>query len=474
MDCAETDDACLKTSGRFFQTGMCSVVAFDFAVEPVNAAAVGAFDGAVGLNRQEHARVAVPSFMFGAGAVQRQVVRGNDYFFLLGGLAHNRFLVQGWFYVRYCTIFGVICAAPRNRTRSLYGNGVMQYIYPFAVPLHTISTKDSIMTRLSVLNLAPVRAGQNHAQAIEAMVRLAQNAERLGYARYWIAEHHNMANLASSSTQLLIGHTLAQTERIRVGSGGVMLPNHSPLMVAEQYGTLATIYPGRVDLGLGRAPGTDQITAAALRRNERDVSLNFPHDVRQLQRYFGPPEIQGPVRAFPGVGLDVPLYILGSSTESAYLAAELGLPYVFAAHFAPRFLEAALEIYRREFKPSAVLDRPEVIVALNVIAAGSDEEAQYLATTQQQFFLNVVRHSGQPLQPPVESMEGLWTEAEQAVARQMLGCSLIGGPDSIAAQYEALQARLRADELMVVSYIFDEAKQADSYRLLREAVAADS
>ncbi|WP_373741078.1 LLM class flavin-dependent oxidoreductase [Neisseria sp.] len=324
------------------------------------------------------------------------------------------------------------------------------------------------MTRVSMLNLVPVREGQTRAQAVESMIRLAQEAERLGYARYWVAEHHNMPYLVSSATQLLIGHTLSHTQTIRVGSGGVMLPNHSPLMVAEQYGTLETLYPGRVDLGLGRAPGTDQMTAAALRRNERDVSLNFPRDVRTLQRYFGDAGQQGFVCAYPGVGLNVPLYILGSSTESAYLAAELGLPYVFAAHFAPRMLDMAADIYRREFRPSETLSRPEFTVCLNVIAADSDEEAQHLATSQQQFFLNVVRNSRQALQPPVESMDGLWSPSEQAMAEQMLACSLVGGKASVAAQFAELQNRLRADEVMAVSYIFDEDKQFRSYRLFKE------
>ncbi|WP_274584732.1 LLM class flavin-dependent oxidoreductase [Neisseria leonii] len=320
------------------------------------------------------------------------------------------------------------------------------------------------MPELSVLNLAPLRQGQTAAQAIDSMIRLAQEAEQIGYLRYWIAEHHNTAALVSSATQVLIGHTLAHTRRIRVGSGGVMLPNHSPLLVAEQYGTLDTIYPGRVDLGLGRAPGTDQLTAAALRRHSGDVVWTFPDDVRQLQRYFAAEDAQGFVRAFPGTGRNVPLYILGSGTESAYLAAELGLPYAFAAHFAPRMLETALAIYRREFRPSAVLSRPYVIVALNVIAADSDEEAAFLATSQQQFFLNVVRSSSRPLLPPVKSMDGLWTESEAAAAQQMLACSLVGGPETLARQYGILNETLRPDEWMAVSYIFDEQKQSASYR----------
>lgn len=326
------------------------------------------------------------------------------------------------------------------------------------------------MTTVSALNLVPVRQGQTQAQAIQSMVGLAQEVERLGYVRYWIAEHHNMPTLVSSATQLLIGHALANTSTIRVGSGGVMLPNHSPLMVAEQYGTLATLHPGRVDLGLGRAPGTDMRTAAALRRGPRDTAETFPEDVRELQRYFGDMDVQGPVKAFPGLGLKVPLYILGSSTESAWLAASLGLPYVFAAHFAPRMLEMAVDIYRKEFRPSEVLKEPHFTVCLNVIAANTDEEARFLQTSQQQFFLNVVRHAGNPLLPPVPSMDGIWTEDEAAAAAQMMACSLVGSAASVQQQYQQLQERLHADEIMVVSYIFDEQKQYQSYRIFRDLI----
>ena len=326
------------------------------------------------------------------------------------------------------------------------------------------------MTNVSALNLVPVRQGQTQAQAIQSMVGLAQEVERLGYVRYWIAEHHNMPTLVSSATQLLIGHALANTSTIRVGSGGVMLPNHSPLMVAEQYGTLATLHPGRVDLGLGRAPGTDMRTAAALRRGPRDTAETFPEDVRELQRYFGDMDVQGPVKAFPGLGLKVPLYILGSSTESAWLAASLGLPYVFAAHFAPRMLEMAVDIYRKEFRPSEVLKEPHFTVCLNVIAADTDDEARFLQTSQQQFFLNVVRHAGNPLLPPVPSMDGIWTEDEAAAAAQMMACSLVGSAASVQQQYQQLQERLHADEIMVVSYIFDEQKQYRSYRIFRDLI----
>ena len=251
-----------------------------------------------------------------------------------------------------------------------------------------------------------------------------------------------------------------------------MLPNHSPLMVAEQYGTLATLYPERVDLGLGRAPGTDRLTAQALRRAERETSLDFPEDVAALQRYLGDAAGQGYVKAFPGIGTHVPLYILGSSTESAYLAAEKGLPYVFAAHFAPRMLEEALAIYRSHFRPSETLAQPYAIVALNVIGADDDQAAQYLATSQQQFFLNVVRNSRQPLSPPVDSMAGRWNEMEQHTVNSMTACSLIGGPATLAAQFSELHTRLRADEYMAVSYIYDEALQFASYRLFKEAVEA--
>lgn len=329
------------------------------------------------------------------------------------------------------------------------------------------------MIPVSVLNLVPLRKGQNRAQAIEAMIELAQETERIGYTRYWITEHHNMPSLASSATQVLIGHTLAHTDSIRVGSGGVMLPNHSPLLVAEQYGTLATIYPDRVDLGIGRAPGTDRPTANALRRNEHNLPLSYPNDVQMLQRFFRSSDEQGYVRAFPGVGLHVPIYMLGTSTESAKLAAELGLPFVFAAHFAPHLLESALDIYRREFKPSDVLEKPYVIVCLNVIAADTDEEARFLSGTQQQFLANTIKNTHLPLQPPVPETQIEWSsEEERAAVNEMLSCSLIGSKESVAAQLEALQTRLRADEIMVVSYIYDKQKQYRSYRLFHEIASS--
>ncbi|MDF7676935.1 LLM class flavin-dependent oxidoreductase [Neisseriaceae bacterium ESL0693] len=321
---------------------------------------------------------------------------------------------------------------------------------------------------LSVLNLVPLRAHGSVKTAVTDMVRLAQAVEELGYQRYWIAEHHNLAGVVSSATQVLVGHTLAQTQRIRVGSGGVMLPNHSPLMVAEQYGTLASIYPDRVDLGLGRAPGTDQVTAAALRRQERDVSLRFPEDVAQLQHYLGDADEQGVVKAYPGVGTHVPIYILGSSTDSAYLAAERGLPYVFAAHFAPRFLAEAAAIYRAHFQPSAECERPYFMLCLNVVAADTDEEAQFLQTSHLQSILGLARQQHRALQPPLASMDGLWSPQEEQFVRSFTACTLLGSANSIRTQLAAYQARLQPDEIMAVSYIYAMDKLIDSYRILAE------
>ena len=325
-------------------------------------------------------------------------------------------------------------------------------------------------TKLSILNLVPVRQGQSNKDAIDSMVALAKFADQVGYHRYWIAEHHNTRSLVSSATQVLICHTLSQTDRIRVGSGGVMLPNHSPLMVAEQYGTLATMYPNRVDLGLGRAPGTDPKTAAALRRHAHDISHQFPQDIADLQRYFGDDAVQGDVKAIPAISTQVPLYILGSSTDSAYLAAKLGLPYAFASHFAPRLMPEALHIYRTNFKPSDVLDVPYVIIGCNAIVADTDREAQYLATTQQQSFLNVVRGRGQPMQPPVDDMNAIWLPHEKAAVMHMTACSFVGGRDTVQEQLQAFQSRYQADELMVMSHIFDENLQQNSYQMLYDIV----
>ncbi|HYK73330.1 MAG TPA: LLM class flavin-dependent oxidoreductase [Pseudoneobacillus sp.] len=321
---------------------------------------------------------------------------------------------------------------------------------------------------VSILNLAPIREGQGPKQAIDSMVDLAQSAEKLGYSRYWIAEHHNTPTLVSSATSLLIKHTLEHTNTIRVGSGGIMLPNHSPLVVAEQFGTLATIYPNRVDLGLGRAPGTDMKTASALRRSRNDSVYTFPEDVKALLHYFGPEEQQSYVKAYPGVETNVPLYILGSSTDSAYLAASLGLPYVFASHFAPKFMEEAISIYRNKFQPSEYLDQPYMMVCLNVVAAESDEEAKWLSTTMQQFFLNVVRGTQNPLRPPVENMDGLWNPMEEEMATSMSSVTLMGSKETVRQQLTRFQSIYNVDEIMAVSYIYDQEKQKRSYEILKE------
>lgn len=328
----------------------------------------------------------------------------------------------------------------------------------------------TIQIPVSVLNLAPIREGQGAKDAIDAMVDLAQATEKMGYKRYWIAEHHNTSTLVSSATSILIKHTLEHTEHIRVGSGGIMLPNHSPLVVAEQFGTMAAIYPNRLDLGLGRAPGTDMMTASALRRSQNDSVYTFPDDVNALLKYFGSEEIQDYVKAFPGVGTNIPIYILGSSTDSAYLAAKLGLPYVFASHFAPRYMEEAISIYRNRFQPSEYLDSPYMMVCLNVIAAESDEEANFEATTMKQFFLNVVRGSQTPLRPPVETMDHIWSHPEEEMAISMTRMTLVGGKDSIREQLMSFQEKYNVDEIMAVSYLYDPEKQKRSYELLKEVV----
>ncbi len=324
--------------------------------------------------------------------------------------------------------------------------------------------------KLSILNLVPLREGQDYRQAIEAMVSLAKLAESLGVERYWIAEHHNMPNLASSATQLLIQHTLANTSTLKVGSGGVMLPNHAPYLVAEQYGTLATLYPGRVQLGLGRAPGTDMRTARALRRGA--IHPEFIDDLLELRGYF---ENTNPVSAYPAAGLEIPFYILGSSTDSAYLAAELGLPYAFASHFAPEMMEEAVAIYRRLFKPSKHLEKPYVILGANAILADTHEQAQQLATTYMLFALGILRNARRKLHEPFASLEELWetfsvSPQEQAWLAQRSEYGFIGTPATVAFRLEQLQKQVEFDELMAVSYIFDEEKQHYSYSLLKNVV----
>jgi len=334
--------------------------------------------------------------------------------------------------------------------------------------------RDGTMASLpvSVLNLAPVREGQGPRDAIRAAVELAQAVERMGYVRYWIAEHHNTPALVSTATVVLIQHVLERTNTIRVGSGGVMLPNHSPLIVAEQFGTLALLYPGRVDLGLGRAPGTDMRTANAIRRNRHEAVYMFPDEVRDLLRYFGPPEAQSDVIAYPAVGTGVPVYILGSTTDSAELAAHMGLPYAFAAHFAPEQMEAAIRTYRGLFRPSAYLDRPYMIVCLNVVAAETDEEARRELTTLQQFFLNTLRGTNRLLPPPVDDPDEVMSPIERAALEARTRMLLCGSRETVQAQLAAFLDRHEADEIMAVTYIYDPARQIRSYELFKQAADA--
>ena len=323
------------------------------------------------------------------------------------------------------------------------------------------------MIPFSILDLAPVTEGSDPTQAFRNTLDLAQNAERLGYRRYWLAEHHNMVGIASAATAVLIGYVAGGTSKIRVGSGGIMLPNHAPLQVAEQFGTLASLFPGRIDLGLGRAPGTDQATARALRRDLQNSAESFPEDVLELQRLFGPEEPGQRIRAVPGTGLQVPLWLLGSSLYSAQLAAALGLPFAFASHFAPDQLFTALELYRSRFQASAQLAKPYAMVGVNVFAAATDAEAQRLFTSLQQQFINLRRGTPGPLQAPVEQLE--MHPGERAGVEQALGFSVIGSPATVEAGLAEVIERTRADELMVTAQIYDHAARVRSFEIVAEA-----
>ncbi len=320
------------------------------------------------------------------------------------------------------------------------------------------------MIPLSILDLAPVCEGSDASQAFAHTLDLARHAERLGYTRYWLAEHHNMPGIASAATAVLIGHVAGGTATIRVGSGGVMLPNHAPLQVAEQFGTLASLYPGRIDLGLGRAPGTDQATARALRRYH-DSADAFPQDVQELLYYFEPAEPGQPVRAVPGAGLDVPVWLLGSSLFGARLAARLGLPYAFASHFAPDALDHALALYRREFTPSRRLARPYAMLGVNVVAAPTEAEARRLFTTLQQSFVNLRRGRPGLIPPPIDDIEAYWTPAERIGVEQALACSVVGDPDQVRAGLAAFVERHRPDELMLTANVYDHAARKRSFEI---------
>lgn len=324
---------------------------------------------------------------------------------------------------------------------------------------------------LSMLDLVAVREGGTVAEALQIAVRTAQCAEDLGFARYWLAEHHNMPGIASSATAVLVGHIAGATQTIRVGSGGIMLPNHAPLVVAEAFGTLAELYPGRIDLGLGRAPGTDGHTMRALRRHSRmESEEDFPRDVQELQRLLAPAQEGQPIVAVPGAGTNVPIWLLGSSLFSAQLAAYLGLPYAFASHFAPRMLHQALAIYRQTFKPSAALAKPYAIVGVPVIAAPTDAEAQFLASSTYQRVLGILTGNRTRLQPPVEGFMEQVSERERAAIADFLAVGIIGGPQTVRAGLQALAQATQADEFMLVSDVFDTDLRLRSLQLTAQAM----
>jgi luciferase family oxidoreductase group 1 len=325
------------------------------------------------------------------------------------------------------------------------------------------------MIPFSVLDLSPIVEGGSAASALANTLDLARHAERLGYQRFWLAEHHNMPGIASAATSVVIGHVAGGTSTIRVGAGGIMLPNHAPLVIAEQFGTLAALFPGRIDLGLGRAPGTDQQTMRALRRNlDGDVD-QFPEDVLELMRYLGPASRNDVVRAYPGVGCEVPVWILGSSLFGAQLAAQLGLPYAFASHFAPAALDDAIAIYRARFRPSAVLKEPYLMLGLNVFAADSDEEARLLYSSLAQAFVNLRRGQPGPLPPPNERFLREMPAVERALLDSVLACTVVGSPATVAEGIKKFVARTRPDELMITSQIFDHAARLRSFALTAEA-----
>ena len=324
-------------------------------------------------------------------------------------------------------------------------------------------------TALSILDLVTYPEGGDLTEAFRASRELAQHAERLGYRRYWIAEHHNLEGIASSATVVVMGYIAANTEKIRVGSGGIMLPNHAPLIVAEQVGTLETMYPGRIDLGLGRAPGTDPLTSRALRRHS--TGADFDLEVQELVSYLAPARAGQAVRAIPGAGVDVPVWILGSSLYSAHLAAKIGRPYAFASHFAPADLLQALEIYRAEFRPSPALAEPRVMVGVPVVAADDDIEAERLATSMYLRTLGILRGQRAGLQPPVESMEGLWTRGEQLAVAERMALMVVGGRERVRDGLQQIVDATQADELILVSETWDRRARLRSFEIIAQLAA---
>ncbi|MFJ7973395.1 LLM class flavin-dependent oxidoreductase [Psychrobacillus sp. NPDC096389] len=330
------------------------------------------------------------------------------------------------------------------------------------------NTKASGHIKYSVLDLAPITKGSSPSEAFQNTKDLAQHAEKWGYNRVWLAEHHSMPGIASSATSVVMGYVAAATEKIRIGSGGIMLPNHAPLVIAEQFGTLEAIYPGRIDLGLGRAPGTDQITAMALRRDSRSSGHDFPQQLEELRGYLDANSKFNKVRAIPGEGQDIPIWLLGSSGFSATLAGQLGLPFSFASHFSPENTLPALERYRQYFEPSAVLDKPYVMVGVNVVAADTTEEAKILSTTHQQQFLSLIRNNPSQIQPPVETMEGIWNPLEKESILNQLKSTIIGNPEEVKEKLQAFAEETDADELIINSTIYDHKARLRSYEIVAE------
>lgn len=320
----------------------------------------------------------------------------------------------------------------------------------------------------SVLDLAPINVGSTPAESFRNSLDLAQHVERLGYHRFWLAEHHNMTGIASAATSVVIGYIAGGTSTIRVGAGGIMLPNHAPLVIAEQFGTLESLYPGRIDLGLGRAPGSDRMTAHALRRTLHADGDDFPLLLEELRFFFKQPVQNQKVQAVPGGGLDVPIWLLGSSGFSARLAGQLGLPFAFAGHFSPEYILPALNLYRETFEPADKLEKPYAMLAINIIAADTDEEALFLATTQFQSFLRLNRGMPGQMQPPVENMDDIWTPEEKAAVQSRLGGSVIGSPSTVSSGLERILKETAADELMINAMIFDHAKRMRSYEIVTE------
>ncbi len=323
------------------------------------------------------------------------------------------------------------------------------------------------MTEFSVLDLVPVSEGKTPADALQNAKSLAQHVEALGFKRYWVAEHHNMVGIASAATSVVIGFIAGNTKTIRVGAGGIMLPNHSPLVIAEQFGTLESLYPGRIDLGLGRAPGTDRQTWAAL-RVDPTASDRFPQDVVELQQYLSAAQPGQPIQAVPGAGTNVPLWILGSSLFGAHLAAVLGLPYAFASHFAPAELMNALQVYRERFEPSPQLQAPHAMACVNVIVAETDAQAQRLFTSIQQRFVGMLRGDRGYLKPPIDDIESYWTPAEKSQAQRMLKCSFVGSPQTVKAGLQHFLAETKVNELMAATALYDHGTRLKSYALLAD------